>query len=371
MTGSEKKEGSTTAKQKSQGDQSPNVAAAGDVTIHYGKTAEERSDERKTQEERHKSQQRTAIKVALIGAAATIVGAVLGLFGDADKLWDRLSGEVKIPEVVSFSLSNSAMGFEEGIEPKFNGSPVKVKSFQAYYPFANEPRAIFLTTISNPTNDDLIITSVTYMVEEIETVKGGPSGPLEALASYQHEIAHRKGEQKKALIPPFRVTAGDTASLEIEISSASPGDGLGWLLHLAFDSNLGEFSTESFWLYLPKKGGTRKVISEPSAPDIAEPAQSEPQEIQDDILLKRIEVGLPDPRYRDCVFRKAGVYADIEHLDAVDRDILFARAGWSTVDEFAEKTTETVDPVTYGDLLVKPKMTMLLRLIKTRIECVY
>jgi hypothetical protein len=64
-----------TTNQKSQGDQSPNVSAGGDVNINFGKNEGDRSEERQT----HQSQQRTAVKIALIGAAATIFAALIGL----------------------------------------------------------------------------------------------------------------------------------------------------------------------------------------------------------------------------------------------------------------------------------------------------
>lgn len=295
--------------------------------------------------------------VAILIVTTTVIGGVLGFVKDTDEIWKRLTGYMKAPEIVLVALSKSAVGFKETTEHKYDGSTKMLRTFKPYYPFAMEPRAILLTTIKNPTKEDLILTAVTYVVEKTETVKGGSSGPLEPLVTYQHAIAHESGEQTKTLVPPFRVAAGDAASIELEISSVSPGYGLVWLLNLRFESNLGEFSTESFWLYLPAKGGRKKTS--------ATPLPDEP----DDILQERIELRLPDPRHSDCIFRKAGVYTDLKHLDGLDHDLLFVRAGWNTLEEFSERTTKTSPPITYGTLLTKPKMEMLLRLIKAKTEC--
>ena len=63
-------------KQSSHGNQAPNIAAGGDVNIHYGKSEDEKGAE---QQNANKFQQSTAVKVALIGAAATILVAMIGM----------------------------------------------------------------------------------------------------------------------------------------------------------------------------------------------------------------------------------------------------------------------------------------------------
>lgn len=61
--------------QTSKGEKSPNVAAGGNVNIHYGKSEEKSAVGQNT----NKPQQSTAVKVALIGAAATVLVAMIGL----------------------------------------------------------------------------------------------------------------------------------------------------------------------------------------------------------------------------------------------------------------------------------------------------
>lgn len=190
--------------------------------------------------------------VVLFSVVVVALGGLAAFGGNVEKLWNLVSALTAKPSIMAFGISPSAVGFEEKPEPVFGASVETVRTLGLMHPFVADPRAILFFAVHNPTNNELILTSLTYIVEDVGEVRGGAPGPLNPLAKYSHKIFHSTGEQKNSLVPPFRVPAKTTESFEVELTSGTDGMGLGWLLRVEIGSNLGSIRSEKFQLYLPK-----------------------------------------------------------------------------------------------------------------------
>jgi hypothetical protein len=311
---------------------------------------------------------RPAVAAAILGAA--ILAGVGGVFKGGQSIIEAIqvsSDALGQPSVVAFTLSPRATGFEESRDPLFGASEKLWRTFEPAYPFQDTPVAMFLVTIKNPTRRDLIITRVDYDVQEVGEVKGAPSGPLEPLATYHHSIVHLPGVQPAALIPPFRVSSKDSASLELQVTSASDGWGLGWLLRIGFASSSAEFYTDTVQLYLPKAG-----TESPQKTDDKKGHGSNimPNDSTSDMLARPAPVQrLPSSHQRDCTFRMAGIERNISGLDALDRDVLYWRAAALTPAIFSKQSTQTDPPVSYAVLIPAEGRNKLQTIIKTHLAC--
>jgi len=243
----------------------------------------------------------------------------------------------------------------------FAATSTLYRTFTPKYPFEKNPAAVFLLTVSNPTKYDLIVTSAIYDVKNTGQVRGGPAGPIVPLTKYRHEIVHEIGSQRKALVPPFRIPSNSAASFELEIHSASEGVGLGSLLNPGLVSDGGTFYTEQFQLYLPKSDS--ETLSSPAPVPTIEDNKS------DLLSRRRNDMKIPSPQHRDCVFKLANVFGNIERLDALDRDVLFMHAGGDTPDEFRYRKTHTGPPISYGELIPADRIDKLLTLVKSYMSC--
>jgi hypothetical protein len=300
--------------------------------------------------------------IAIIVVAATILAGGVGLLANLQTLTSWLSGSFNHPVVTAITLSPTSTGYEDVQDHLFAASKKLYRTFKPQYPWNDPPLAVFLVTISNRTKQEIVITDVVYEIEKIGTVKGGTSGPLNALASYHHQITHEVGAQKKSLVPTFRISSESSEALELQITSTTQESGLAWLMKIGFISTGGKFYTESFQLYLPKGGMV------PREGRVSPPAQK-PTVNTDILQARRSYTKLPDIAYRDCIFRKANVLESLEKLDQLDRDLLFVSAGYKTIDEFRDHETDTDPPIPYRELISPDQIEKLLTLVKSRSPC--
>ena len=260
---------------------------------------------------------------------------------------------------MALSLSPDQKGYVETRDALFASGNSRHRTFIPEYPFADALRASLLVTIKNPTDEDAILTDVVYDIKRVGGVRSSRPGPLSALATYNHGLFHSEGKQPQRLIPPFQILRGQAASLELELTSCSPGKGLGWFLRIGFKTSSKDIAyTEYFQLYLPERKApcsnsqgvkTRNSIS-----------SDKPVLATEELINRSVSVNLPSPSRRNCVFEIAGITKSVEGLDALDKDMLFGRAGWFAMDEFIRATTETSPPIPYGQLLNKKQIRSLL-----------
>jgi hypothetical protein len=296
--------------------------------------------------------------VAVIVVATTILGGISAALGNLTDIYKIFENQ-PLPRVEAFTLSPSAQGFEETQNVLFGASEQLYRTFAPIYPFQPEPTSLFLVTISNPQSRDLTLTQVIYDVHEVGEVKGGTPGPLVALAKYQHKISHEVGEQKWSMIPPFSIPAGQAASFEIQITSASKESGLGWYLRIGFVSSGGIIYTDDFQLMMPKWDGEPQMVAVET---------DKPDEERGGILTRVGDSGpLPSPDFRDCIFREAGIEG-LVGLDALDRDFIYMRAGNMRYEDFILAMTETSPPVGYASLMSDESVRKLLTLVKTHVR---
>ncbi len=112
---------------------------------------------------------------------------------------------------------------------------------------------VIMFTLLNKTNNDLLINKVAYIVSETGQVKGGESGPLYPLITYNHVLQHKKGIQNKNLNPVLLLKAKDRVTFNIRLISASQESGLTWVMKVRLYDSVNSFSeTESFQLIMSK-----------------------------------------------------------------------------------------------------------------------
>lgn len=299
--------------------------------------------------------------VGILIVLGTLIGGFIGLLENTEKLSSWIITKTEKPRVVALNLSKDAIGFEESQKSLFAASLKEYRTFGPHYPFADSPAAIFLVTVSNPTSSPIIITSAIYDVAKAGGVSGGPEGPLNSLVRYNHQIEHKVGAQKRRLNPPFRIDKESALSFEIQLSSQSTEPGLGWLLRLGFETDNGaSFYSEQFQLYLPS-GSKDSPSSESASTQITPPPS--------DILRQKIDLPSGTLKYVDCIFRRVGIVKNVEGLDALDRQMIFRRAGYYSIEEFIAQRTETSPPVPYTDLFSQHQMAHLLTLVKSKAKC--
>ncbi|ANG63108.1 hypothetical protein A8C75_11910 [Marinobacterium aestuarii] len=160
------------------------------------------------------------------------------------------------PKIGQFALNMSKSSFRETLSAKFAASEIKLPTYgvdPAFFGVINNFRAIFSVSIENVNERDLLVTDVIYDVSEIGQVMSGGAGPLNSNQTYFHEIKYEVGQQKKQLVPPYRIPAKSVGAFELELYSTDPRPGLTWIMNVTFVTNMGEVSTDTFQLILTGK----------------------------------------------------------------------------------------------------------------------
>src|SRR5207253_6145148 len=93
---------------------------------------------------------------------------------------------------------------------------------------------------------------VLFEIQSVGNVKiPTPVDPLPPAATYSYKIPHAPGSKPEQLVPPFRVKSESADSFDLQIASASKGDGLAWLMRIGFVTTEGQkVYTEPFQLVL-------------------------------------------------------------------------------------------------------------------------
>ena len=289
--------------------------------------------------------------IAALIVLALVVGGLAKFIEDVGKIWIAIPGISKKVSIIDFGLSPSSHGYEDIAESIiFGASENRIRTFQPIYPFVPGPRAVLLFSVDNPNKEDLIIKSLTYDIEDVGAVKGGQPGPLNPLACYHHTIRHQKGPQQKTLRPVFRVPEDSAESFEVEISSSDFGHGLGWVLRIIVNTNLGKVETEKFQIYLPEKDlQTGDISNNTQTCKDHERNEDEKGQKQD-----RISIIKPIRSHKEALdlYERVGALSYVQELDTLDKDLLLLRARIYSFDEFADFSADSTDPpAQYRDLM--------------------
>ncbi len=73
---------------------------------------------------------------------------------------------------------------------------------------------------------------------------------------------------------------------------------------------------------------------------------------------------LPDMRLRRYVFECTGIVERVEHLDELDKDLLYMKASSYTRDKFDNSKTKTSNPKIFSELLPKENIDKLFEVMK-------
>jgi hypothetical protein len=235
------------------------------------------------------------------------------------------------PQLVAFTLSPSSVGYVQTQDWMYAVGPATYKTFALTPPPNKDPQAIFLVTIKNPLDRDIIISEIDYDVISVGEVRGIESGPLQSLATYRQTIAHEVGLQKRDLVPPFQIAALSAASFELHLLSESRGFGLGWYLRVIFKTDEGNVTTDPFQLYLPSLSPTDAV------PPRSIASSNKPQKTKDLLSIpKEASPNVPIETEK-CFFGLAHLKNELSGMDQLDLDFLYSYAAHDTADEFATR----------------------------------
>jgi hypothetical protein len=115
---------------------------------------------------------------------------------------------------------------------------------------------VFIATIENPTNRDILITGINYNVSKIAyfpPVESPPTpfGPLTPTATYTYQLAIKQGVQSQTIEPPFRVPANSSESLELQLHSKTDPSysGITYTMNIEFVTNQSSITTDVFLLH--------------------------------------------------------------------------------------------------------------------------
>ena len=117
---------------------------------------------------------------------------------------------------------------------------------------------VFIVTIENPTNRDLLVTKIDYKILRLlydEPAAGmHPSESLTPTATYTHQLAGKLGIQSYPITPPFRIPANSSGSFELQLHADNDmhEDGVTFTMNVEFLTNQSVIRTDTFLLHLRK-----------------------------------------------------------------------------------------------------------------------
>lgn len=260
------------------------------------------------------------------------------------------------PTIVSLDLSQASHGYELTEDGVFGMHDRTLPTIRPTYPFVDGARAVLLITLQNPTDKDLLVTSVEYIVEEVGGVRGGAPGPIESKERYVHTLRHEIGPQKKKLQPVFRIPPQSAEAFELELNTDSEEPGLGWVMTLRIHTTAGDVTTERIQAYLG-----RVAAREASKPLLVEGlTQRSPARP----FLKHQVPQIPTLSHRDNAFQRAEITEEVASLDELDRDVLYMRASSMPLSGLLTARTHTDPPVAYSQFIPPAKLERLSRSLR-------
>jgi hypothetical protein len=93
---------------------------------------------------------------------------------------------------------------------------------------------IFVVSLENTTDREILLTGVLYRVEKVGQVSGGRSGPMGPEAMYVHTIHWKDADQIAPLIPAFRLAAKSAGSFLLQLRPKEADVGMAWLMRVVF-----------------------------------------------------------------------------------------------------------------------------------------
>jgi hypothetical protein len=98
-------------------------------------------------------------------------------------------------------------------------------------------------TLKNSSDQDIIISKVVYDVTAVGQVKGGASGPLYPIITYDHYLEHHAGIQERKLNPAIQLAGEGLVSFNIRLIPVDKSSGLCWVLRVRIYDSRGNFQT--------------------------------------------------------------------------------------------------------------------------------
>lgn len=275
--------------------------------------------------------------VAAVGAA---LAAIISFGNDFIDLYKKI--QKPEPILIQFALSESSFGYEDSIDSRFAIADVMLRTFGQTYPLHSPPRLVLSFTIQNPSDSELLITSLTFNVTETGQVMSLTPRPLAPNKLYKHKLDWKVGKQNKVLVPVYSIPSKTTGSFEVEIlADRSTPLGAGLITTALITTNMGILETEKVQIYLPvsktqngaqaTEGATERTTGE---------------------NFQRIRVfNMVDHRVVNMILEssKLKTISEIEGFDALEKDLMFHRTASYKFEEYINSHSFD-DGKTYGEL---------------------
>ena len=273
-------------------------------------------------------------------------GVFLGLLNfitkTTDFWYDFFIGRLSKPEIIQFSLSPKAQGYEELLESKFASGEENIRTFSLIYPLFTNPSLVFSFTIRNKSKEDVIIKKVIYDVLDTGQVKSITPGPINASASYEHNINWSKGQQPVFLSPLFSIPAENVGAFTIGLKVRNADYGAGMIVRIIFiTSDNVMISTEKVQIYLPY---SLTQVNSSSSNNLSDKKK---------ISLTDLHEKIPgEDSFIDNIFKTSNLKGNVikYKLDYLDQDLLFVRALQSSDYNSFKKYRSNISGLTYGQM---------------------
>nr|WP_295469012.1 hypothetical protein [Mesorhizobium sp.] len=276
------------------------------------------------------------------------------------------------PSVLGMYLSKQSFAYRDSISSKFAEGPTELRTFgldgdKLSAPDV-EPRLVLTFSIRNPTNKKIVISDAIYDVAETGQVMGGFGGPLNPMVTYEHEVPYEVGQHIRPLRPLFSVPADTTLAFDIELYTADPQSGLGWVMKIIFRTADGlELPTEQFQAFLPARSivrhSTDKNFVGYDGDNVSDRPIVDFVDSGADYILRPF-TQIPPPSTADCLLEAAGLTGKVamDHLDT-DRMIMFSTM--KSVDDFLNSQLEDGTHRKYRDAFGEAGIRKLHRIVNT------
>lgn len=186
--------------------------------------------------------------VAVIATASVTI--LIQLLGGYEKLKESLS-----PQLVLGAINvvpSDAAPFRDGLGIPCLLQDKVMRTFDSGSERKPGSPLPLTFTFSNRAKFDALITGADFVVTHTQQTAGGGPGVVEPNHTYKMNLQFKEGRQPLALVPPYNIPPNTTGAFTIDITPATSGIGLCWILYIEFKTSLDNIKTDPFAVTMSK-----------------------------------------------------------------------------------------------------------------------
>lgn len=185
-----------------------------------------------------------AIGLLVVGMATASLTILLQLLGGYEKLKELLSPPLVLGAINV--IPSAVAPFRDGMGIPCLLQDKVMRTFDSgseHNPGSPLPLSF---TFSNHAKSDALFTRADFVVTHTQQTAGGGPGAVEPNHTYKMDLQFKEGRQPLVLNPPYNIPANETGAFAIDITPATKGIGLCWILYIEFTTSLGTIKTDPF-----------------------------------------------------------------------------------------------------------------------------